>query len=72
MASDGREGSSLFKLSGSVHVEPTSGQQRWQPLVSSQRFGRLLGRSCCHSALLHWKLGLPGVLQHGALGRVGR
>lgn len=32
MVSGGREGSSLFKLSGSVHVEPTSGQQCWQSL----------------------------------------
>lgn len=43
MVSDGREGSSLFKLSGSIRVEPTSGQQCWQPFVSAQHFEGLHG-----------------------------
>lgn len=72
MVSDGREGSSLFKLTGSVLVEPTSGQQCWQPFVSAQHFEGLHGGYCCDSALLHWKLGLPGVQQQGGQGRIGK
>ena len=63
--SDGTEGGSLFKLSGSIQVEPTSGQQCWQPFVSAQHVEGLHGDYCCDSALLHWKMGLPGVQQQG-------
>lgn len=51
MESDGREGSSLCKLSGSKHVEPTSGQQCWQTVISAQHFAGLHGGYCCHPAL---------------------
>lgn len=51
MESDGREGSSLFKLSGSKHVEPTSGQQCWHTFISAQHFAGLHGGCCCHPAL---------------------
>lgn len=63
MVSVGREGSSLFKLSGRLHAEPRSGQQCWQPFVSAQHFEGLHGGYCCDSGLLKWKLGLPGVQQ---------
>lgn len=51
MESDGKEGSSLFKLSGSEHAEPTSGQQCWQTFISAQHFEGLHGGYCCDPAL---------------------
>lgn len=54
MESDGREGSSLFKHSGSEHVEPTSGQQGWQTIISAQH---LEGCMEATAVTQHWKLG---------------
>lgn len=47
----GREDSSLFKLPGSEHVEPASGQQCWQTFISAQHFEGLHGGYCCDPAL---------------------
>lgn len=62
MESDGREGSSLFKHSGSKHVEPTSGQQGWQTFISAQH---LEGCMEATAVTQHWKLGQPGIQQQG-------
>lgn len=51
MESDGRKGSSLFKLSGSEHIEPTSGQQCWQTFIFAQHYAGLQGGCCCDPAL---------------------
>ena len=45
--------------------KPTSGQQCWQLFVSAQHSEGPRGGYCRDSALLHWKLGLPGVWQQG-------